>query len=335
MLSARTGEIDKVTGLELGAEDYVAKPFSLAELLARIRAALRRAPRLPELSRDVHLFGDVRVDVGARTVSRGGAPVDVTATEFDVLVCLLQARGSALPRERRFFSRVWGPNHHGTPRTIDNFIQQLRAKLEPDASRPRHVVTVRGVGYRLDPEARPKAGQPQAESFTDSKARPKAGADTSRKLRRLERITSRRAADSLETSRWPDIPGRSWSRSGFPTRAVVWVSVWPRSSKWERRSTATRSASRSSRAGESPSRPMPPHDARGVSRAARVERAREPGRSLPRRRAHGNHGRLRAADVGPGRAPSARVRSARRHATRSDRHEGRSGARRVPRSSTR
>ncbi len=149
VLSARTGEMDKVTGLELGAEDYVAKPFSLAELLARVRAALRRGPRVVEPPRTVHAFGDVRVDVSARTVIRGGAAVDMTATEFDVLVCLLEAHGVALSREA-IFARVWGPNHHGTPRTIDNFVQQLRAKLEPDPSRPRHVVTVRGIGYRFD-----------------------------------------------------------------------------------------------------------------------------------------------------------------------------------------
>lgn len=149
VLSARTGEMDKVTGLELGAEDYVAKPFSLAELLARVRAALRRGPRAVEVPRTVHEFGDVRVDVAARTVTRAGAPVEMTATEFDVLVCLIEARGAALSRES-IFTRVWGPNHHGTPRTIDNFIQQLRSKLEPDPARPRHVVTVRGIGYRFD-----------------------------------------------------------------------------------------------------------------------------------------------------------------------------------------
>lgn len=150
VLSARTGEMDKVTGLELGAEDYVAKPFSLAELLARVKAALRRGPRAVEPPRLVHEFGGVRVDVAARTVTRAGATVEMTATEFDVLVCLIEARGVALSRES-IFARVWGPNHHGTPRTIDNFIQQLRSKLEPDASRPRHVVTVRGIGYRFDP----------------------------------------------------------------------------------------------------------------------------------------------------------------------------------------
>jgi DNA-binding response OmpR family regulator len=149
VLSARTGEIDKVTGLELGAEDYVAKPFSLAELLARVRAALRRGPRAAEAApRSLLRFGDVNVDVAARTVSRGDVAVELTATEFDVLLCLIEARGVALSREA-IFLRVWGPNHHGTPRTIDNFIQQLRAKLEPDPQKPRYVVTVRGVGYRF------------------------------------------------------------------------------------------------------------------------------------------------------------------------------------------
>ncbi len=151
VLSARTGEMDKVTGLELGAEDYVAKPFSLAELLARVKAALRRGPRpkSAEGPRTAHQFGDVRVDVSARTVTRAGERVDLTATEFDLLLCLVEARGVALAREA-IFARVWGPNHHGTPRTIDNFIQQLRAKLEPDPQRPKHVLTVRGVGYRFD-----------------------------------------------------------------------------------------------------------------------------------------------------------------------------------------
>lgn len=150
VLSARTGEMDKVTGLELGAEDYVAKPFSLAELLARVRAALRRGPRfLGTAPRTMHVFGEVRVDVAARTVMRADALVEITATEFDLLLCLIEARGAALTREA-IFARVWGPNHHGTPRTIDNFVQQLRAKLEPDPQKPRYVQTVRGIGYRFD-----------------------------------------------------------------------------------------------------------------------------------------------------------------------------------------
>jgi DNA-binding response OmpR family regulator len=148
MLSARTGEMDKVTGLELGAEDYVAKPFSLAELLARVRAALRRGPAPAPASRKMS-FGTIEIDVGARKVSAKGQLVEMTATEFDVLLCLVNAKGTALARDE-IFRRVWGPNHHGTPRTIDNFVQQLRAKLEDDPQEPRHLRTVRGVGYRFD-----------------------------------------------------------------------------------------------------------------------------------------------------------------------------------------
>lgn len=151
ILSARTGEMDKVTGLELGAEDYVAKPFSLAELLARVRAALRRPAvmaRAEPVAPSVVRFGDVEMDVDARTVHRAGALVEITATEFDVAMCLIEARGRAMPRDE-IFQHVWGPNHHGTPRTIDNFIQQLRAKLEPDPVKPKYFLTVRAVGYRF------------------------------------------------------------------------------------------------------------------------------------------------------------------------------------------
>jgi DNA-binding response OmpR family regulator len=147
ILSAKTGEMDKVAGLELGAEDYVAKPFSLAELLARVKAALRRGT--PQRSRPFIVFGDVEVDVAARNVRRAGAPVEMTAREFDVLVCLMAEKGHVLSRDD-IFRRVWGPNHHGTSRTVDNFIQQLRAKLEVDPQEPVHILTVRGVGYRFD-----------------------------------------------------------------------------------------------------------------------------------------------------------------------------------------
>jgi DNA-binding response OmpR family regulator len=147
LLSARTEDIDKVTGLELGAEDYVCKPFSLAELLARIRAALRRNGG--EGPRPVLAFGDMRIDFAARNIFRGGEAVDMTATEFDVLACLVRERGRAMSRDE-IFRRVWGPNHHGTPRTIDNFMQQLRAKLEEDPQTPRFFKTVRGIGYRFD-----------------------------------------------------------------------------------------------------------------------------------------------------------------------------------------
>jgi DNA-binding response OmpR family regulator len=148
VLSARTGEMDKVSGLELGAEDYISKPFSLAELLARVRAALRRGGAPKPVSRHV-TFGDCIVDYEAREVRRAGVAVEMTATEFDVLRCLLDAPGRAMGRET-IFKKVWGPTHHGTPRTIDNFIQQLRAKLEEDPQDPKFLRTVRGVGYRFD-----------------------------------------------------------------------------------------------------------------------------------------------------------------------------------------
>jgi DNA-binding response OmpR family regulator len=147
ILSARNAEMDKVTGLELGAEDYVAKPFSLAELLARVRAALRRGP-LAIVPKRIE-FGDVSIDIEGRSVRRAGKPVEMTATEFDVLMCMVDLRGRALTREE-IFKKVWGENHHGTPRTIDNFMQQLRAKLEVDPQEPRFFQTVRGVGYRFD-----------------------------------------------------------------------------------------------------------------------------------------------------------------------------------------
>lgn len=144
MLSARTAEVDKIMGLDLGALDYITKPFSVPELLARIRAALRRTEGAAMPWR----FGDVEINPETRQVYRGGSEVRLTATEFDVLAALVRARGRPLSREA-LFSKVWGPNHHGTPRTVDNFVGQLRAKLEDDSAAPKHLVTVRGVGYRL------------------------------------------------------------------------------------------------------------------------------------------------------------------------------------------
>ena len=150
MLSARGAEMDKVMGLELGAEDYVTKPFGLAELLARVKAVLRRDARLRDGQADEIRFGDVILRPGAREVFRAGALVELTATEFDVLQCMIEAKGRVLSREQIQVA-VWGANHHGTTRTIDNFLLQLRQKLEIDPQRPQHLVTVRGVGYRFVP----------------------------------------------------------------------------------------------------------------------------------------------------------------------------------------
>ncbi len=147
MLSARGAELDKVMGLELGAEDYITKPFGLAELLARVKAVLRRdaIARRPE---SVVRAASLEIDSGTRVVRRNGDVVELTATEFDVLSCLVKAEGKVLSREQ-ILARVWGANHHGTPRTVDNFVLQLRNKLEDDPQTPRHIMTVRGVGYRF------------------------------------------------------------------------------------------------------------------------------------------------------------------------------------------
>jgi DNA-binding response OmpR family regulator len=145
MLSARTSEVDKIMGLDVGADDYVTKPFGIGELLARVRAALRRGeqPGAPSWR-----FGSVVVDPDTREVRRAGAPVELTATEFNVLAALLRARGRILSREQ-IMDAVWDQAREATPRTVDNFIAQLRAKLEDDPAAPRHLLTVRGVGYRL------------------------------------------------------------------------------------------------------------------------------------------------------------------------------------------
>jgi len=147
MLSARTAEVDRILGLDLGADDYVTKPFSVGELMARVRSALRRgAPQGHERWR----FGEVEVDWDTREVRRAGVVVDLTPTELNVLAALLRARGRVLSREQ-VLDTVWDPAHEATARTVDNFIAQLRAKLERDPAAPRHLLTVRGAGYRLAP----------------------------------------------------------------------------------------------------------------------------------------------------------------------------------------
>lgn len=148
MLSARGAEMDKVMGLELGAEDYITKPFGLAELLARVKAVLRRDAIARAVEGAPIRSGDLEINTSTREVIRRGERVDLTATEFDVLYCLVEAGGRVLSREQ-IQAKVWGPTHHGTPRTIDNFILQLRAKLEDSPTEPGHIVTVRGVGYRF------------------------------------------------------------------------------------------------------------------------------------------------------------------------------------------
>ena len=147
MLTAKGMEGDKILGLKLGADDYLAKPFGLGELLARVEAILRRRP--PGVKRDLARFGAVEVDLEAQTVLRAGAPVEVSPQEFKVLRLFLQSGGRALSRDD-ILARCWGAEYEGTPRTVDNFVRSLRVKLEENAEEPRHFLTVRGHGYRFE-----------------------------------------------------------------------------------------------------------------------------------------------------------------------------------------
>lgn len=151
VVSAREDEYDKVAALRLGADDYVTKPFSLAELMARVDAVLRRVGGAVAAAPadSTHRFGDVVVDEGTRTASRNGEQVKLTPLEMELL-CFLVTHPSRVYSREEILRQVWGQSS-GTPRTVDNFVAQLRAKLEADAESPRHFVTVRGSGYRFDP----------------------------------------------------------------------------------------------------------------------------------------------------------------------------------------
>jgi len=146
MLTARGEEADRVRGLELGADDYVTKPFSLRELLARVRAVLRRPGR--RRVAEEYAFGDVRVRPRSRQVFRAGREVALTRKEFDVLVHLLAHRGEVVTRER-LLDEVWGYERFPTTRTVDTHILRLRRKFEADPDRPAFILTVHGQGYRF------------------------------------------------------------------------------------------------------------------------------------------------------------------------------------------
>ncbi|HEX9370820.1 MAG TPA: response regulator transcription factor [Roseiflexaceae bacterium] len=149
MLTARQDEVDRIAGLELGADDYVSKPFSLGELLARVRAIMRRTDRQPPGSREVLDAGALRVDTGSRRAWRSGAELTLSQKEFDLLTCLIRNRGMALSRDV-LLERVWGYDFLGDSRTVDVHIRWLREKVEPDPGRPIYIQTVRGVGYRFE-----------------------------------------------------------------------------------------------------------------------------------------------------------------------------------------
>jgi DNA-binding response OmpR family regulator len=152
MLTAREGEVDRVVGLEIGADDYITKPFSMRELIARVRANLRRV-QLDQDEREnaappvIH-FGDVSVDLDRHEVRRGGQVVAMKPKEFDLLTFLAQHRGRAFSRDH-LLERVWGYAAAGDTRTVDVHVRWLREKIESDPSRPTLIQTVRGLGYRF------------------------------------------------------------------------------------------------------------------------------------------------------------------------------------------
>ena len=151
MLSAKGQEIDKVVGLELGADDYVTKPFSLRELLARVHALLRRAePGGSAIDLPAEIaFGNVRIDCKALRGKRGKEAIELTPRELKVLALLFRERGNAVSRET-ILREIWGIDYYGTTRTLDQLVVKLRQKIEATPGEPKHLVTVHSLGYRLE-----------------------------------------------------------------------------------------------------------------------------------------------------------------------------------------
>jgi two-component system, OmpR family, response regulator RegX3 len=149
MVTARDSEVDKVVGLELGADDYVTKPFSSRELVARIRAVLRRGAEPEELLLNVVEAGPVRMDVERHVVTVDGQQTQLPLKEFDLLELLLRNSGRVLTRGQ-LIDRVWGADYVGDTKTLDVHVKRLRAKIEPDPANPKYLVTVRGLGYKYE-----------------------------------------------------------------------------------------------------------------------------------------------------------------------------------------
>ncbi len=149
MLTAKDSEIDKVVGLEIGADDYVTKPYSSRELLARIKAVLRRLQEPEDLLPSTLEAGPVRMDVERHVVTVNGGQVALPLKEFELLEMLLRNAGRVLTR-MQLIDRVWGSDYVGDTKTLDVHVKRLRAKIEPDPGQPRYIVTVRGLGYKFD-----------------------------------------------------------------------------------------------------------------------------------------------------------------------------------------
>jgi two-component system response regulator RegX3 len=150
MLTAKDSEIDKVVGLEIGADDYVTKPYSSRELLARVKAVLRRGQESDELSPATLEAGPVRMDVDRHVVTVSGSHVSLPLKEFELLELLLRNAGRVLTRHQ-LIDRVWGSDYVGDTKTLDVHVKRLRSKVESDPGTPRHLVTVRGLGYKFEP----------------------------------------------------------------------------------------------------------------------------------------------------------------------------------------
>ncbi len=152
MLTAKADETDKIVGLEIGADDYMTKPFSLRELLARVRAMLRRAKMVetpPRPEEALLKVGDIEVDVARHRASKGTATLELTPKEFDLLVFLARNRSFVFSRDQ-LLEKVWGYDFAGDTRTVDVHIRWLRQKIETDPDNPKHLITVRGTGYKLE-----------------------------------------------------------------------------------------------------------------------------------------------------------------------------------------
>ena len=149
IVTARDSEVDKVVGIELGADDYVTKPFSSRELVARIRAVLRRGGEPEDLITNALEAGPVRMDVERHTVAVDGGAVSLPLKEFDLLELLLRNAGRVLTRGQ-LIDRVWGADYVGDTKTLDVHVKRLRSKIEPDPANPKYLVTVRGLGYKFE-----------------------------------------------------------------------------------------------------------------------------------------------------------------------------------------
>jgi len=148
MLTARGEEMDRIVGLELGADDYVAKPFSAAELIARIRAVLRRTSAPAPTDRSTLEVGDLTMSLDTRDVTMAGTPIQLTVKEFELLRMLMEEAGRVV-RRTELMDEVWDPNWFGSTKTLDVHVSSLRKKLDDDPSDPRYIKTVRGVGFRF------------------------------------------------------------------------------------------------------------------------------------------------------------------------------------------